>query len=152
MPSQLEINNALSALIYGQPGSGKTTIGRMLSQLTGKVFVDSDHEIEKEAGMSIPEYFSKYGEEPNAYLIAKSICKAREIKPIETTFDLVEVIKYKAVQEDGTMLCDEILSKQDFEINASKIKSGVCEILYSLYNPRKRHQKESKIPEDFFNE
>ena len=38
-------------------------------------------------------YFSKYGEEPNAYLIAKSICKAREIKPIETTFDLVEVIK-----------------------------------------------------------
>ena len=26
MPSQLEINNALSALIYGQPGSGKTTL------------------------------------------------------------------------------------------------------------------------------
>lgn len=41
----------------------------------------------------IASYFSKYGEEPNAYLIAKSICKAREIKPIETTFDLVEVIK-----------------------------------------------------------
>ena len=41
----------------------------------------------------IASYFSKYGEEPNAYLIAKSICKVREIKPIETTFDLVEVIK-----------------------------------------------------------
>ena len=34
-----------------------------------------------------------YGEEKFAYSIAKNIVKAREIKPIETTFDLVEIIK-----------------------------------------------------------
>ena len=35
----------------------------------------------------------QYGEEKNAKLIVRGIEKARNIKPIETTFDLVEVIK-----------------------------------------------------------
>lgn len=35
----------------------------------------------------------RYGEEPNAKLIASGIIKNRQIKPIKTTFDLVEVIK-----------------------------------------------------------
>ena len=34
-----------------------------------------------------------YGEEKYAYSIAKNIVKAREVHPIETTFDLVEIIK-----------------------------------------------------------
>ena len=62
-------------VLIGMPGSGKTTIGRMLSQLTGKVFVDSDHEIEKEAGMSIPEYFSKYGEPAFRTLENNILCR-----------------------------------------------------------------------------
>ena len=37
--------------------------------------------------------FRDYGEEKFAFQIAKNIAKAREIKPIETTFDLVEIIK-----------------------------------------------------------
>ena len=35
----------------------------------------------------------RYGEEPNAKMIASGIIKAREIKPIESTLELVEVIK-----------------------------------------------------------
>ena len=34
-----------------------------------------------------------YGEEPDAYRIASNIVKARGVKPIETTFELVEVVK-----------------------------------------------------------
>lgn len=37
--------------------------------------------------------FRDYGEEKFAFQIAKNIAKAREVKPIETTFDLVEIIK-----------------------------------------------------------
>ena len=37
--------------------------------------------------------FQTYGEEKYSYSIAKNIIKAREIAPIETTFQLVEVIK-----------------------------------------------------------
>lgn len=50
-------------VLIGMPGSGKSALGRYLSELTGKPFKDSDYEIELEIGMSIPDYFDKYGEE-----------------------------------------------------------------------------------------
>lgn len=37
--------------------------------------------------------FREYGEEKYSYQIAKNIVKARESKPIETTFELVDIIK-----------------------------------------------------------
>jgi 16S rRNA (cytosine1402-N4)-methyltransferase len=40
-----------------------------------------------------------YGEEPNAKLIARGIEKARQVKPIKTTFDLVNVIKQSLPQK-----------------------------------------------------
>ncbi|MBE6674672.1 MAG: shikimate dehydrogenase [Ruminococcaceae bacterium] len=49
-------------ILVGMPSSGKTTVGKALSQKTGKAFVDTDDEIVKKIGMSIPEYFEKYGE------------------------------------------------------------------------------------------
>lgn len=50
---------------------------------------------------------------------------------IETFGDLVEVIKYKAVQEDGSMLCDEILSKQDFEIKITEMNEDIVQANYN---------------------
>ena len=50
-------------VLIGMPSSGKTTIGKRLSEMTGKTFVDTDDEIVKKIGMSIPLYFEKYGEE-----------------------------------------------------------------------------------------
>lgn len=41
----------------------------------------------------LTEIFRNYGDEKYAYQISKNICKAREIKKIETTFELVEIIK-----------------------------------------------------------
>ena len=41
----------------------------------------------------ISKIISKYGEDPFAYKIAKKIVEARNIKPINTTFELVDVIK-----------------------------------------------------------
>ena len=49
-------------VIIGMPGSGKTTVGRLLAQATGKIFVDVDEEIIRTAGMSIPEIFAASGE------------------------------------------------------------------------------------------
>lgn len=42
---------------------------------------------------SLTKIFREYGEEPYAYEIAKQIVKEREKQPIETTFQLVDVIK-----------------------------------------------------------
>ncbi len=42
--------------------SGKTTLGRAVCERTGLRFVDLDHEIERQAGMSVKEIFATQGE------------------------------------------------------------------------------------------
>lgn len=49
-------------VLIGMPGSGKTTISKILSEKTGKKFIDSDFEIEKFCGLSIPKIFKTKGE------------------------------------------------------------------------------------------
>ena len=46
-------------VLIGMPGSGKSTIGRLISERTGKDFIDMDEETEKSAGMTIPEIFKR---------------------------------------------------------------------------------------------
>ena len=55
-------NDLMNINIIGMPGCGKTTVARELSLLCGKAFLDSDIFVENDAGMSIPEIFSEYGE------------------------------------------------------------------------------------------
>lgn len=50
-------------VLVGMPGCGKSTIGKLLANDLGKLFVDADAEIEKTAGCSIPEIFASQGEE-----------------------------------------------------------------------------------------
>lgn len=52
-----------NVVLIGMPGCGKTTIGKKAAEVLGKTFIDTDDEIVKFAGMSIPDIFSKYGEE-----------------------------------------------------------------------------------------
>lgn len=48
--------------LVGMPGVGKTTVGGLLGEALGRPFVDLDAEIERIAGMSIPEIFAAKGE------------------------------------------------------------------------------------------
>lgn len=49
-------------ILIGMPGSGKSTVGRILAERTGKEFVDADTLIADKAGCSIPEIFAAQGE------------------------------------------------------------------------------------------
>ncbi len=49
-------------VLVGLMGAGKTTVGRRLARKLNLPFVDSDHEIEKAAGMSVAEIFECFGE------------------------------------------------------------------------------------------
>ncbi len=55
-----ETNNII---LIGMPGSGKSTVGKKLADLTGKKFIDTDELIVKTTNKSIPEIFSACGEE-----------------------------------------------------------------------------------------
>ena len=49
-------------VLIGMPGSGKSTVGALLAELTGREAVDIDQRIEARAGRSIPEIFAQGGE------------------------------------------------------------------------------------------
>ena len=46
----------------GMMGTGKTTVGRLLAKEIGYPWVDMDQRLEAEFGISIAEYFRRYGE------------------------------------------------------------------------------------------
>ena len=71
-------------VLIGMPGCGKTTIGKAVANETGKSFIDTDDEIVKKAGMSIPEIFEQFGEK-----------KFREIE--------AEVIKEVSAQQSAVI-------------------------------------------------
>ena len=49
-------------ILIGMPGSGKSTIGKLLAEKCGKTFVDADAEIVNAAGRPIPQIFAEEGE------------------------------------------------------------------------------------------
>lgn len=50
-------------VLIGMPGCGKSTIGPLLAQATGRSFVDADETIAALAGKTIPEIFAQDGED-----------------------------------------------------------------------------------------
>ena len=50
-------------VLIGMPGSGKTSVGALLAQRTGKQFADADALIVELAGKPIPQIFAEDGEE-----------------------------------------------------------------------------------------
>lgn len=56
--------NAADVNLYlvGFMGTGKTTVGRAVAQKLNFACIDSDHEIEKSTGRTIPEIFAERGE------------------------------------------------------------------------------------------
>lgn len=49
-------------VLIGMPGSGKSSVGARLAELTGREAVDLDALIAEKAGLSIPEIFAEQGE------------------------------------------------------------------------------------------
>ena len=52
----------MNIALVGMPASGKTSVGKVLSEKLDKAFVDSDEEIVKREKRTIPEIFSQNGE------------------------------------------------------------------------------------------
>lgn len=48
--------------LYGPPGSGKSTVGRLVARNLKLPFLDLDRVVEKRVGMSIPQIMERYGE------------------------------------------------------------------------------------------
>jgi len=70
-------------VLIGMPSSGKSTIGRILSQKLKRKFVDIDTLIAEEIGMSVQEIFIQYGESYFRKL------ESEKVAEVSTQFGLV---------------------------------------------------------------
>lgn len=52
----------VNLVLIGMPGSGKTTVGKILAESAGRPLIDLDEEIVRRAGKSIPDIFREDGE------------------------------------------------------------------------------------------
>lgn len=69
-------------ILIGMPGSGKSTIGKLLAEKTGKVFVDADALIPELAGKSIKRVLAEDGEDAFRQYETKALaylCKESEL-------------------------------------------------------------------------
>jgi shikimate kinase len=66
--------------LIGMMGCGKSATGKQLAQLLGWPFIDLDRLIEDESGLSVPEIFSRYGEEKFRLLEREALQKTLAIE------------------------------------------------------------------------
>lgn len=69
------LNERRNIVIIGMPSAGKSTVGRLLAKQLNRKYVDIDRAIVRKIGMTIAEYFEKYGEQAFRDVEAE-VCKS----------------------------------------------------------------------------
>jgi len=87
--------------LVGMMGTGKSTVGPGLAARLGRTFVDTDHEVEREAGCTIAEIFDREGE---------AGFRARELATIEAVSTQAAVVSLGggAIAQEG--MADRLIS------------------------------------------
>jgi len=68
-----------NVVLIGMPGSGKTEVGKLVSESLGRELIDIDSEVIRKAGMSIPDIFAHKGESFFRKLEADAIAKTSKM-------------------------------------------------------------------------
>ncbi|MHC4359152.1 MAG: shikimate kinase [Planctomycetota bacterium] len=95
-------------VLAGFMGTGKTAVSAELARLTGFKGVDVDAEIEKSAGMSIPDIFEKFGESRFRDMETEEIKKVSKGKNLVISLGGGAVMREEnmhALRESGVIVC-----------------------------------------------
>lgn len=94
-------------VLIGMPGTGKSIIGKLLAELTGKTLQDTDAKIEEEAEMTIPEIFEKEGEagfRDRESAICKKLGKERNLIIATGGGAILRPENVTALRQNGTLV------------------------------------------------
>jgi 16S rRNA (cytosine1402-N4)-methyltransferase len=117
--------------------------------------------INKFSEQELYDIFSKLGEEPNSRALAQGIIRARRVKPIETTGELVDVIKTikERSQGDGKHIATRIFQALRIAVNSEleSLKQGLAGAFNSLSGGGKLlvisfHSLEDRIVKKYFSD
>lgn len=118
-------------VLIGMPASGKSTIGKLLSEKSGRRLVELDEEIEKAMKMTIPEIFADFGE-----------AKFREVES--------EITKKYAKETNLIISCGGGIVLKEENMKALKQNGLIIELLRTNYivgNNRPLNSSIEKIKE-----
>ena len=108
--------------LIGPMGSGKTTIGKILSSRLKYLFFDTDEEIKKKIGMSISSIFDKQGESGFRIIESQTLeglsIKSKSI--ISTGGGIVLMKENRVIMKNGTC----IYLKIDFEEQLKRLANS----------------------------
>lgn len=94
-------------VLIGMPGTGKSLIGKLLAELTGKTLQDTDAKIKEEAKMTIPEIFEKEGEtgfRDRESAICKKLGKERNLIIASGGGAILRPENVDALRQNGTLV------------------------------------------------
>ena len=94
-------------VLIGMPGTGKSIIGKLLADLTGKTLQDTDAKIEEEAEMTIPEIFEKEDEagfRDRESAICKKLGKERNLIIATGGGAILRPENVAALRQNGTLV------------------------------------------------
>lgn len=107
---------------------------------------------------SLQKILFQYGEEKNTFQIVKKIIKQREQKPIETTFELRDIVvsSYPPKLQNKPALCNKVFQAIRIEVNGELDDLKVLDDFIELLNPNGRvcvitfHPLEDRIVKTVF--
>ena len=126
--------------LIGFMGAGKTSVGRILAKKLGLDFRDLDEVIRKELGMTIPELFSRFGEdffrseESKAF---QSVARAENQVVATGGGVILRDENWEAMSNHGVT----IYLKASTEVLWSRVKSNKSRPLLQIENPLERLQE-----------
>jgi len=133
--------------LIGPMGSGKTTIGKILSSRLKYQFFDTDEEIKKKIGMSISSIFDKQGES-GFRIIESQLLEELSAKPesiISTGGGIVLMKENRVIMKNGTC----IYLKIDFGEQLKRLTNSDDRPLFSK-NSDESIEKTNAVREPFF--
>ena len=94
-------------VLIGMPGCGKSTVGNLLAEKTGRKFVDADTAIAEKADISIPEIFANGGEAAFRELetaVLAEICKGSGLVIATGGGCVTRAENYPLLHQNGTII------------------------------------------------
>lgn len=134
-------------VLSGFMASGKTTVGELISRMTGREMVDTDLLVEKAAGISIPEIFAERGEAAFRILERDVVAALAEGDGLVVALGggaVLDPANVSSMKKNGVIYyldvsADEVIRRVDFDGKRPLLGEGIEDVERLLGGRRRKY-------------